>query len=359
MVSGVEPSPDSAERAARAVPDRPLASLFVTGYNQADTIREALEGALAQTWRPLDLLFSDDASSDATFDIMREVAERHQGREDEGLSVRVRRSARNGGLVDHVNRATAVCRGGLIAMAGGDDISRPDRVARLVEAWEASGPPGGRALLLHSAAEVIDEAGRPIGRRGTREALLGQVSAAQVMRTEAAALGAAMAWDRRLFDIFGPIPASTPNEDILLTFRATMLGPVIFVDDTLIRWRAGGISWTTPETMMQPFGKRLRFVRLRAGAHRAALEDLARVEVPDRATLVEIARERARLHGFEEGLIDAPWLARLAAGPRAFSLAMEMGTTYFPRVWLRHLFRGPYRVWWAWRTRRTRIAEAA
>ena len=55
-------------------PERPLVSALVLGYNQESIIRKAVEGAFAQTYIPLEIVLSDDCSTDRTFDIMREMA---------------------------------------------------------------------------------------------------------------------------------------------------------------------------------------------------------------------------------------------------------------------------------------------
>ena len=51
--------------------------LFVTfvlfAYNQEKYIREAVEGALSQTYGAMEIILSDDRSTDRTFEIMEEV----------------------------------------------------------------------------------------------------------------------------------------------------------------------------------------------------------------------------------------------------------------------------------------------
>ena len=44
----------------------PRVTLAVIAYNQERFIREAIEGAFAQTYQPLEIILSDDCSSDRT-----------------------------------------------------------------------------------------------------------------------------------------------------------------------------------------------------------------------------------------------------------------------------------------------------
>ena len=50
--------------------NRPLVSICIPTYNGARYIAEALESAIQQDYRPLEIVVSDDASTDATLDIV-------------------------------------------------------------------------------------------------------------------------------------------------------------------------------------------------------------------------------------------------------------------------------------------------
>ena len=68
--SGAAPSPGSRRPAVRPpepAGERPLVSFFVTAYRQEHLVRAAIEAAFAQTWQPLEILLSDDASPDGTY----------------------------------------------------------------------------------------------------------------------------------------------------------------------------------------------------------------------------------------------------------------------------------------------------
>ena len=49
---------------AAPTPDRPLVTFALFAYNQEQYIREAVEGAFSQTYEPLEIILSDDCSSD-------------------------------------------------------------------------------------------------------------------------------------------------------------------------------------------------------------------------------------------------------------------------------------------------------
>ena len=49
--------------------DRPLVSFAQFAYNQEKYIREAIEGAFAQTYEPIEVILSEDYSTNRTFEI--------------------------------------------------------------------------------------------------------------------------------------------------------------------------------------------------------------------------------------------------------------------------------------------------
>ncbi len=60
-------------------PDRPLLTFILLAYNQERYIAEAVEGALGQTYSPLEIILSDDCSGDRTFELMKEAADEYRG----------------------------------------------------------------------------------------------------------------------------------------------------------------------------------------------------------------------------------------------------------------------------------------
>ena len=59
--------------------DRPLISFCLFAYNQERFIRKAVEGALSQNYSPLEIVLSDDCSTDSTFEIIKEMAACYHG----------------------------------------------------------------------------------------------------------------------------------------------------------------------------------------------------------------------------------------------------------------------------------------
>lgn len=107
--------------------DRPLMTLAIFTYNQEQFIREAIEGAFAQTYTPLEIILSDDCSADATPTILEEMAAAYRGPH----RVIVRRGQRNVGTLAHVLHAARLASSEIFVVAAGDDVSLPQRIDRI------------------------------------------------------------------------------------------------------------------------------------------------------------------------------------------------------------------------------------
>jgi glycosyltransferase involved in cell wall biosynthesis len=102
-----------------------LVTIGITSFNAAATIERAVRSALAQTWRPIEIVAVDDASGDESAAILAQLAAAHP-------EVRVFVQTPNGGVAAARNRIIAEARGEFVAFFDDDDVSLPDRVAQQV-----------------------------------------------------------------------------------------------------------------------------------------------------------------------------------------------------------------------------------
>lgn len=98
-------------------------------YNNARTVRRALDSLLGQTFREFHLLISDDGSSDGTADVCEEYA----ASDSRITVVRQPRNLNYGNFRYVLQRAATP----LFMFAAGDDYWHPEYVARMVEALDA------------------------------------------------------------------------------------------------------------------------------------------------------------------------------------------------------------------------------
>lgn len=310
-----------------AGPQRPVVTFALKGFNQETTIGKALEAAFAQTYSPLEIVLSDDCSRDRTFAIMAEMVRGYGGPH----KVVLNRNPRNLGIVGNMNRVAELASGRLMVEASGDDVSEPCRVERLVEAWQAG---GGRIRAVHSSFTEIDDEDRYLGVAGPEPAIIDRPpgpAPLRIITSAANCVGATAAWDKELFDRFGPIPSNCQVEDGVLFFRAALLGGIAYVDEPLIRYRTGGISRRRPQSPGYDYlyGDRIKFARWRLSNVQSFLRDLEQVGLAQRAECERACREVIERFGFEVELADRSPLARLAFLPQAAAQTVRSRDRFF------------------------------
>ncbi|MGH8455635.1 MAG: glycosyltransferase [Stenotrophobium sp.] len=212
----------------------PLATLLLVTYNQENFVREAIAGALAQTYSPLEIIISDDASSDATFDVIEKAVADYRGPH----YIILNRNLQNLGIGAHYNLLTKKSSGQLIFVFAGDDVSLPQRCETVMKAWLSSG----KSVDL-IASDLLDM--DPMGH--VHEAIspsdLGiYKSAADWLAQPPYIVGAAHAWSRRLIERFDPLPKGVVAEDLIMTFRAIISGGALTLRKPLVKYRRGGVS---------------------------------------------------------------------------------------------------------------------
>lgn len=97
-------------------------SVIVPVYNGEKYVAEAIESALGQTRRPLEIVVVDDGSTDGSA----EVVQRFVGENTRGLVRYVRQE--NGGIGAARNRGIAMAEGDVLALLDADDVWLPQKL---------------------------------------------------------------------------------------------------------------------------------------------------------------------------------------------------------------------------------------
>jgi glycosyltransferase involved in cell wall biosynthesis len=215
--------------------DAPLASLLLIAYQQQKTVAEAVAGALSQTYSPLEIILSDDASNDGTFAAMQAAVAGYTGPHHIVLN----HNPHNLGIGAHLSHLVSLSRGEMLFVAAGDDVSLPQRCERVMQAWRASNQ---RLDLIAAALIDIDETGHT-GAVITPSDLAEYQNAADWLARPPFVVGAAQAWTRRVFERFGPLPHGVVAEDLIMVLRAVMSGGAVTLAEPLVRYRRGGLSF--------------------------------------------------------------------------------------------------------------------
>lgn len=227
--------------------NRPLVTFALFAYNQEKYIREAVEGAFSQTYEPLEIILSDDCSSDRTFEIMQEMATEYKG----SHAVKLNRNSINLGTAAHVSSVFSLSGGKLFVVAAGDDISYPNRVEKIYSTWMLNGQ---RVSLVHSAMVQFDHEGQESYRTPIRNGATKQVVTLDrfVEDWRMPSLAPTCAYSREIFSYFSPLSGGSLIEDLPLLVRSLAISKIIYIDEPLVRARklqeSAGQGYTVHQT---------------------------------------------------------------------------------------------------------------
>lgn len=210
---------------------RPLITFALFTYNQEQFIAEAVQGALDQTYSPLEIILSDDYSTDQTFAIMQKLTSEYTGPHQ----VIVRQNKKNIGWVAHINHVMGMVKGEFVVVAAGDDISLPNRVLKTYKTYIDSGK---QAQSIFANALIVKETGGYgefyFPENGKRAE---ELTVEWMAKHLSGVLGCTQAWSPEVFAFFGPLDPKVYQEDLIIPFRAGLLGEVIYIDDILVQYR--------------------------------------------------------------------------------------------------------------------------
>jgi glycosyltransferase involved in cell wall biosynthesis len=134
--------------------DKLKISVLMAAYNEQETIAQAIESILVQSFKNWHLVVVDDCSIDNTNSILQRYAHKLPGK------ITICRNKNNLGLAESLIKGVSFCKADYIARMDADDICKSDRFLKQVEFLE-SHP---EVALVSGAMEYIDEDGKVFGR---------------------------------------------------------------------------------------------------------------------------------------------------------------------------------------------------
>lgn len=250
---------------AGAVDAEPLVTIALPVFNGAASIGAVAESVLAQDYENIEFLIADNASTDATEELCREIA-------SSDARVRYHRQPRNLGLINNFEWTKHHCRGGFLRWIGDSDAIRPSFVSRCVELF-VDDP---RLFLVTTQLEYITNEGETRTMRYDGGALRTNDTVARLR-----AVMDLLARDYLLVDpLYGMTRVGVVRRirhdqilrgDEVYATKLALAGPWTHVPSIL-----GSRRWTDP-----------------SASHTAALLEVPRRQVPVRALIATRAMLRA------------------------------------------------------------------
>ena len=258
--------------------DRPLVSVLLTSYNRERYLAESIESVLAQTYDCVELIVSDNCSTDRSAEIARDYARRD-------TRVRVSVNDRNIGQFENRWHAATLARGEFLKYHDSDDVMYPHCLETMVRAlrnepraaFALSGNrawPGGPAPMLLTPALAYE-----------REFLGGGVfhlgPASAMFRTEA-------------FRALGGFPIAGVASDYLFWLDACAKVSVLLVSGDLFYYRIHPGQLLADPRVQVDYAKATGTMWAKLNASDCPLDDASREQAKRNFTYVQ-ARGVVRL----------------------------------------------------------------
>ena len=109
--------------------NQPLVSIIVITYNSSKFVLETLNSAKSQTYHNIELIVSDDSSTDETVDVCKKWIDKNRER---FVRATIISSESNTGIPANINRGVNISRGFWIKCIAGDDLLADDCIAELI-----------------------------------------------------------------------------------------------------------------------------------------------------------------------------------------------------------------------------------
>jgi glycosyltransferase involved in cell wall biosynthesis len=129
------------------------ASVAMCTFNGARFLAEQLRSVASQTLVPVELVICDDGSTDDSVSIIREFSRKAP------FPVQVFQNKTKLGPAKNFEKAIQKCKGEIIFLCDQDDVWQPEKIERLIDAFDKHP----QATYAFSNAEMIDESGDPLG----------------------------------------------------------------------------------------------------------------------------------------------------------------------------------------------------
>ena len=219
-------------------------SVALCTHNGSKFLAEQLLSILAQRPSPIEIVLSDDASTDGTVELAISTVEDYRSdHPDVGTELVVLRNKAALGVIRNFEAAMLACRGDLIALSDQDDIWHDGRLAKAQAEFERQP----ELLLVHSDARLVDVDGAPIGHSlfdalevtTVEKGLLAAGDGFPILIRRNLVTGATVVVRRTLVEDAAPFSQAWVHDEWLAIIGAS-LGMVRLIPEQLIDYRQHG-----------------------------------------------------------------------------------------------------------------------
>ena len=214
-----------------------LISIALCTYNGEKYIKQQLESLISQSYKPFEIIITDDLSTDNTLKILEEYAAKYP-------FIKIYKNEKNLGFVKNFEKAIKLCDGEYIALSDQDDIWMPEKLSTLISQVADND------LIYHDSV-FIDENGQPILSKKMSDHYNKYDGTSNIpFLISNCVAGHAMLFKKSLLPSFLPFEDGFYH-DWWITFVAISTGKIKSIPDVLVKYRQHDLSITDSLTLKQ------------------------------------------------------------------------------------------------------------
>jgi glycosyltransferase involved in cell wall biosynthesis len=219
---------------------KPLVSVCVASYNQAEFVCDTLDSIVGQTYRPIEIIIVDDCSKDSSVAVIKSwLASRSSDNKVEECKIQLHEKKVNSGICSTFNIALQNAKGKYISIIGTDDIMLPEKIEHQVALLEKAASDVG---LVYSDAYLIDAEGAELfgrfiqlNRPHTTSTPQGSVFDFLIEGNYIPVMS--ILWKKECFDVCGNFDESLIYEDYDMLLRISLKYKFVFSDFISVKYR--------------------------------------------------------------------------------------------------------------------------
>jgi glycosyltransferase involved in cell wall biosynthesis len=240
---------------SRGLDRAPKVSVLMPSFNYARYLQAAIESVLSQSYTDLELIITDDCSTDGS----REILE-HWRRLDDRVAPVFHDI--NLGLARARNSGLAVSRGEFVALCDADDVWLPNKLETQIRCFQAQPELG----VVHSDSAIIDGSGNLTGQRFSslyhRKGQITSGNLFEVLCGQNFLCVPTVILRRKAIEYAGGFEENLRSlEDWVCWIKVSRKYPFHYVEDALVQYRIHGAGLSSnPKGMAQNRVKAFRYL---------------------------------------------------------------------------------------------------
>ena len=222
----------------------PLISIAMCTYNGERFIKEQLDSIINQTYKNIEIIITDDASTDKTINIIKTYQQKDH-------RIKLYQNKINLGFIKNFEKSISLTKGVYIALADQDDIWKKNKIELFLKEI-------GKNILIYSDALLIDDFSKSLGKqliRPNSNLVKGNNNEAFLLFN--CASGNTMMFKRELIPYILPIPKNISFHDIWIAFIASSIGTIHYTEEPMTYYRrySEQITKTIERNYNSPFDR--------------------------------------------------------------------------------------------------------